>query len=76
MNKNPSKKPPATVTSGRTVTNWTTGSAPKRRSQTRKLEPPPDLRTHLQTENKACPGPDPGLFAHVDLPLTFVDIAL
>src|SRR6266581_2510661 len=46
---------------GKAVTSRKTGSAPKRRSKPRKLEPQPShLPTPHRAENEAWPGPDPG----------------
>jgi len=48
------------------VTSRKTGSALKRRSQARKLEPQPsDLPNPHRAENEACPGPDPGPFVYI-----------
>src|SRR3984893_6328325 len=45
----------------RTATTSRTGSAQKKRSRRRRCALlPPDLRTHFQAKNEACPRPDPG----------------
>src|SRR6266849_6495982 len=48
----------------KTATTRKTGSAPKRRSQVRKFESPPDSRIHHSTkESRHAPAPIRGLFA-------------